>query len=129
MPVIDRGLRMIPNGLPPEFDVGNGRVEFSVPRFGCHRMVELSYKEQGPLPPCCSPHGQTAVSKRSAFFEKDGGPGEWKRGDPERSPLLPDRRQRCRTPPPADPKTADNTATARYNDFFIFHRAFYMDPA
>ena len=39
-----RSVRMVPDGLPLEFEVEDGRVEFSVPRFKCHRMIELSYK-------------------------------------------------------------------------------------
>ena len=39
-----RNVRMVPDDLPREFEVKDGRVEFFVPMFKCHRTIELSYK-------------------------------------------------------------------------------------
>ena len=39
-----RSVRIVPDDLPLEFEAKYGRVEFTVPRFKCHRMIELSYK-------------------------------------------------------------------------------------
>ena len=45
LPCPVKKVRIVPDDFPLEFEVKDGRVEFTVPRFKCHRMIELSYKE------------------------------------------------------------------------------------
>lgn len=44
LPYQIKSARIVPAGIPLDFEVVDGRVEFTVEKFRCHCMVELSYK-------------------------------------------------------------------------------------
>ena len=38
-----RSVRLVPAGIGLPFRISDGRIEFEVPSFTCHQMVELAY--------------------------------------------------------------------------------------